>query len=84
MPGAFNSIATIIDASNNNQLHGIPFLGKPELVRRYLAPSEATAKFIMNRQRVNTRTTRAKVSHTQTEETKIPENQCEGEGYNIK
>ena len=25
-------IATIIDAAKNNQLHGIPFLGKPELV----------------------------------------------------
>ena len=77
-------IATIIDAANNNQLHGIPFLGKPELVRRYIAPSAATAKGRMKRQRANTRTTRAKVSHTQTDETMIPKNQCEGEGYNIK
>ena len=77
-------IATIIDAANNNELHGIPFLGKPELVRRYLAPSAATAKGRMKRQRANTRTTRAKVRQTQKDETTIPENQCEGEGYNIK
>ena len=71
-------IATIIDAANNNQLHGIPFLGKPELVRRYLAPSAATAKGRMKRQRANTRTTRAKVRPTQTYETTMPENQFEG------
>ena len=38
----------------------------------------------MKRQRANTRTTRAKVSQTQTDETTIPENKCEGEGYKIK
>ena len=64
-------IATIIDAANNNQLHGIPFLGKPELVRIYLAPSAATAKGRMKRQRANTRTTRAKLRQTQIEETTI-------------
>ena len=37
----------------------------------------------MKRQRANTRTTRAKLRQTQTEETTIPENQCGGEGYYI-
>ena len=77
-------VATIIDAANNNPLHGIPFLGKPELVQRYLAPSAATAKVRMKRQRANTRTTRTKFRQTQTDETTMPENQCEGEGYNVK
>ena len=76
-------IATIINAANNNQLHGIPFLGKPEIVQRYLAPSAATTKGRMKRQRANTRTTRSKLRQTQTEETMIPENQGGGEGYNI-
>ena len=77
-------IATIIDAANNNQLQGIPLLGKPDLVRGYLASSAATSKGRMKRQRANTRTTRTKVRPTQTDETAMLEDQFEGAGYNVK
>ena len=51
-------IQTIIDAAHNGQLEGIPFLSKPALIRKYLAPSPATPKGRMKRIRQGTRSTR--------------------------
>ena len=52
-------IASIIEAASNDQLSGIPFLSKPDVVRKYLAPSPATSKGRMKKQRANVRSTRA-------------------------
>ena len=51
---------TIIDAAHNNQLDTIPFLGKPDQVRKYLAPSPATSKGRLKKQRAHVRSTRKK------------------------
>ena len=53
-------IQTIIDAAHNDQLEGIPFLSKPALIRKYLAPSPATPKGRMKRTKKGTRSTRPK------------------------
>ena len=53
-------IATIIEAASNDQLRGIPLLSKPDVVRKYLAPSPATSKGRMKKQRANVWSTRAK------------------------
>ena len=37
-------IQTIVKATNNNQLQGIPCLNPPQIVHKYLAPSPATSK----------------------------------------
>ena len=55
-------IQQIVDAAMNNQLEGIPFLSKPELIRKYLPPSPATPKGRMKRQRTGLRSTRKKVA----------------------
>ena len=55
-------IQHIIDAAMNDQLEGIPFLSKPELIRKYLPPSLATPKGRMKRHRTGLRTTRKKVA----------------------
>ena len=46
----------------NNQLEGIPFLSKPNLIRKYLPPSPATPKGRMKRPRTGLRSTRKKVA----------------------
>ena len=51
---------TIIDAANNKQLTTIPLLGKPDQVRKHLAPSPATSKGRLKKQRANVRSTRKK------------------------
>ena len=55
-------IQQIVDAAMNNQLEGIPFLSKPELIRKYLPPSPATPKGRMKQPRTGLRTTRKKVT----------------------
>ena len=49
---------TIIEAANNDQLQGIPCLHSPKQVKKYLAPSPATSKGRLKKQRANVRTTR--------------------------
>ena len=49
---------TIVEAANNNQLEGIPCLHSPKQVTKYLAPSPATSKGRLKKQRANVRTTR--------------------------
>ena len=53
-------IQTISEAASNNQLHGIPCLNSPAMVKKYLAPSPATSKGRLKKQRSNVRTTRPK------------------------
>ena len=53
-------IQTIIDAAHNGQLEGVPFLSKPALIHRYLAPSPATPKGRMKRTKKGIRSTRPK------------------------
>ena len=55
-------IQQIVDAAMNNQLEGVPFLSKPELIRKYLPPSPATPKGRMKRPRTVLRSTRKKVA----------------------
>ena len=55
-------IQQIVDAAMNNQLEGIPFLSKPELIRKYLPPSPATPKGRMKRPRKGLQSTRKKVA----------------------
>eukprot|EP00804_Cyclotella_cryptica_P014650 CCRYP_012669-RA/>CCRYP_012669-RA protein AED:0.66 eAED:0.28 QI:0/0/0/0.66/0/0.33/3/0/1062 len=50
-------VHTLIKAINNDQLLGVPFM-KPDLVRKYLAPSPATSKGRMKRPRTGIRSTR--------------------------
>ena len=59
-------IQTIIDAAMNGQLEGVPFLSKPALIQKYLAPSPATSKGRMKRPKQGTRSTRRQPSPTQT------------------
>ena len=53
-------IQTLIAASNNNQLKGIPLLNNAKMIKKYLAPSPATFKGRLTKQRSNVRTTRPK------------------------
>ena len=53
-------IQTITKAAKNNQLQGIPCLNSPKIVQKYLAPSPATSKGQLKKQRANVRTTRPK------------------------
>ena len=51
-------IQTITRAANKGHLDGIPLLSKPSLIRKYLAPSPATSKGRLKKQRANVRSTR--------------------------
>ena len=55
-------IQQILDAAMNNQLKGIPFLSKPDLIRKYLPPSPATPKGRMKQPRTGLCSTRKKVA----------------------
>eukprot|EP00804_Cyclotella_cryptica_P019081 CCRYP_014487-RA/>CCRYP_014487-RA protein AED:0.29 eAED:0.21 QI:0/0/0/1/0.5/0.33/3/0/1151 len=50
-------VHTLIKAIHNDQLVGVPFM-KPDLVRKYLAPSPATSKGRIKRPRTGLRSTR--------------------------
>jgi len=65
-------IQTIIDAAHNDQLEGIPFLSKPALIRKYLAPSPATPKGRMKRPKQGTRSTRPRNRRTTKEDAMPP------------
>ena len=75
--------STIIKAANNDQLKGILFLNKPELVRKYLAPSPATSKGRMKRVQSNLRSTRTKV-RPKPDDAVILGDQFAGAGYKAK
>ena len=53
-------IQTLITAANNGQMKGIPLLNNPKMIKKYLAPSPATSKGRLAKQRANVRSTRAK------------------------
>ena len=53
----------MIDAAMNGQLEGIPFISKPDLIRKYLTPSPATPKGRMRRHNKGLRSTRNTVAH---------------------
>ena len=46
----------------NGQLEGIPFLSKPDLIRKYLAPLPATPKGQMRRHNAGLRSTQNTVA----------------------
>ena len=49
---------TLIAAANNDQFRGVPFLNSTKMIRKYLAPSPATSKGRLTKQRANVRSTR--------------------------
>ena len=53
-------IQSIIEAASNNQLSGVPFLSKPDAMRKFLVPLPATLKGRMKKQCANVRSTCAR------------------------
>ena len=53
-------IQTLIAAANNGQMKGIALLNDPKMIKKYLAPSPATSKGRLTKQRSNVRSTKPK------------------------
>ena len=51
---------TLIAAAKNDQLKGIPLLSNAKMIKKYLAPSPATSKGRLTKQRSNVKSTRPK------------------------
>ena len=57
-------LQTLIAASNNGQMKGIPFLNEAKTIKKFLAPSPATSKGRLTKQRSNVRSTKPKNKKT--------------------
>ena len=68
-------IQTLITAANNGQMKGIPLLNDAKMIKKYLAPSPATSKGRLTKQRSNVRSTRPKEKTKQQTEEEIDSNE---------